>query len=165
MSTSFDKSIFAPKPRRALIFTDPKNLQSIMHLCQSNADFFCRHNGPKSLPGYVLPCQSKHSSSEYQHSLLSVCLCQQQITLYFSYSILFLSTSMQSFWWSEGVIVVHSSSQTRIHVVFYLITGITYKNVLPFKLRSHYQQNLIARGKLGSYIERNKLSTRSAELS
>ena len=79
-------------------------------------------------------------------------ICQQHIWLYFSFSILFIYIS-QSFWLSEGVIVVRSSNQNKIQVVFYLITSFTYKDVfwLPLRLRKlgfPYITWLIARNTL-----------------
>ena len=88
----------------------------------SNINFFAVIMSPNRFSDISSPCKSKHQMSEHQHCCAVYGnLNKSDCTFHILYHLCIL---MQSFWWSEGVIAVHSSSLTEVHMVFNLITGI-----------------------------------------
>ena len=78
-------------------------------MCQSNTDFR-HHNAPKSLQSPVFP---RRQTINIRCAVYVYVNNKSDCTFHVLY-----------FWLSEGVIVLHSSGQTKIQEVFYLITGI-----------------------------------------
>ena len=67
---------------------------------------------------------------------------------------------MQSFWLSEGVIVIHSSSQTKLLVVLYLITGIYIHALCSLYMVVVLLTSSLAKYTVKTIIKFNKLYTK-----